>query len=85
MTKEDERNDEIDQTREDEVAGRPKAARDAAEKRRKINEIVRCVLRVIKTGDTRSFSMELKQAGVYEDSDEWKKAWDFYRDSLRRK
>ena len=85
MTKDDKRKDEIAQTRDDDATGRPKAVREAAEKRRKIDEIVRCLRRVMRTGDTRSFSIELKQAGVCEGSDDWKKAWDVYRDSLRRK
>jgi hypothetical protein len=85
MSKEQQREDEISQTRNDDTAVRPKAAREAAEARRKQKEIVRFVLRAIQTGDTRSLSKQLRQAGVSEGSDVWKKAWEIYRDSLRRK
>ncbi len=85
MAEGDKRKEEIEQSRSDEMALRPKAARDAAEERRNQKRIIRAVQRVQKTGDTRAFSMELKRSGVSEDSDVWKKAWELYRDSLRRK
>jgi hypothetical protein len=45
------------------------ANREIGDPRRKEREILR----------------QLKLAGVSEDSDVWKKAWEIYRDSLRRK
>jgi len=85
MAENKKREEEIDQTRSDEMASRPKAVRDAAEERKIQREIARCVLRATKTGDARSLARQLRQAGVDEGSDVWKKVWEIFRASSQRK
>jgi NTP pyrophosphatase (non-canonical NTP hydrolase) len=77
--------EEIEKVRSDEMALRPKASRNAAERRRVEMEIARCVSRAIKTRDERSLAKQLRQAGFSEGSDVWNKVWEIYRASLRPK
>jgi hypothetical protein len=81
----EQRKEEIEKIRSDDVSLRPKPRREAEEKRRKIDELTRCVLRAIKTGDDRSLAKQLRQAGYAEGSDEWNRIWEIFRASLRPK
>ena len=83
--KDESKKEEVEKIRADDVALRPKASREAAERRRIQTEIARCVSRAIKTRDDRSLAKQLRQAGFSEGSDVWKKAWEIFRASLRPK
>ena len=76
--------EEIDRTRGEETAHRPKAAQEAAEARRVQKQIARYVERALKTHDDRTLAKQLRQAGVAEGSEVWKKIWEIYRASLSR-
>jgi hypothetical protein len=72
--------DEIEGSRIEDQRGRPsKAKRDAAENRKRQKAFSKKALQAVKASDARVFAEQLRLANVTEDSEEWKRAWKYFR------
>jgi hypothetical protein len=74
--------DEIEDFRVQEQGGRPsKAKRDAAEERKRQKSFSKKACQAIKANDERVFAAQLRLANVVENSEEWKRAWKYFREN----
>ena len=77
--------DEIEASRREAIsASRSKARRDAALQESRRKQFSKKAYEALRMGDERAFAEQLRQANVQEDSEEWKRAWEYFRANSRR-
>ena len=77
---------EIERSRKGDVAStRSKAKRDATAQESRRKEFRRKAYQALRTNDERAFAEQLRQANVLEGSEEWKRAWKYFRENVGRR
>jgi len=74
MGKDENPEDVRDVIQEEQARGKRRRPLDR-ERERKLRKLGKNALKAIQSKDARAFTEELKQAGVRENSPEWKRAW----------
>jgi hypothetical protein len=74
--------EEIERSRKDDIAAaRSKMKRDAAAQESRRKGFSRKAYEALRTNDERAYAEALRQANVLEGSEEWKRAWKYFREN----
>jgi hypothetical protein len=77
--------DEIERSRKEDIAtARSQAKRDAATQQSRKKQFSRNAYEALKANDERVFAEQLRLANVREGSEEWKRAWEYFRENSGR-
>jgi len=77
--------EEIERSRKDDVAGaRSKAKRGAASLEARRKRFSKKAFEALASNDERAFAEQLRLANVLEGSEEWKRAWKYFRENSGR-
>jgi hypothetical protein len=77
--------DEIERSRKEDIAtARSQAKRDAATQQSRKKQFSRKAYEALKANDERVFAEQLRLANVREGSEEWKRAWEYFRENSGR-
>jgi hypothetical protein len=78
MSREKEKDGDIEQVRTQEQALASAAKREAAEKKRLLKLFSEKALKAKKAKDARAYAEQLRSLKISEDAAEWKNAWKFF-------
>jgi hypothetical protein len=74
--------DEIEESREEAQRSRPsRIKREAAAERKRKQAFSKKACRALKFNDERAFGEQLRLANVREGSEEWRRAWKYFREN----
>jgi hypothetical protein len=79
-----EKDDELDPEVQEVVEDQKRLARGVSRQTRKINRLGRKALEAIEACDSRALARELRLAGVPEDSEAWRRAWEIFHSCCGR-